>query len=107
MFFSEDFRHSSRQLRICRIIIQPTLDISNCQGTNKFVRDIGSSSYRVVILCKLIRMGLIVLFETSRVREFDLSSIRYIEIRLYKKYNIKNEEAPVLLLCYPKLSFLH
>ena len=48
--------------------IESTLDISNCQGTNKFVRDIESSTYRVVILCKLIRMGPIVLFEASRVR---------------------------------------
>ena len=32
--------------------------------TNKFVRDIESSTYRVVILCKLIRMVPIVLFKT-------------------------------------------
>ena len=51
-------------------LIQSTLDISNCQGTNKFVPDIESSTYRVFILCKLIRMGPIVL----------LSSIRDIEI---------------------------
>ena len=48
-------------------IIQSTLDISNCQGANKFVRDIESLTNRVVILCKLIRMGTIVLFETSGV----------------------------------------
>ena len=53
------------------IYIQSTLDISNCQGNNKFVRDIESSTYRVVILCKLMRMGPIVLFETSRVRLID------------------------------------
>ena len=58
------------------IYIQSTLDISNCQGTNKFVRDIESSTYRVVILCKLIRMGPIVLFETSRVRLFEYSRYR-------------------------------
>ena len=38
--------------------IQATLDISNCQGTNKFVRDIESSTYRVFEIsrfdCKLI-----------------------------------------------------
>ena len=46
--------------------VQSTLDIWNCQGRNKFVRDM--ETYRVVILCKLIRMGPIVLFDTSRVR---------------------------------------
>ena len=60
--------------------IQSTLDISNCQGTNKFVRDIESSTYRVVIFRKLIRMARLV---CSRHREFDLWSIRDIEIRLY------------------------
>ena len=29
------------------VYIQSTIDISNCQGTNKFVRDIESSTYRV------------------------------------------------------------
>ena len=38
------------------IKVQSTLDISNYQGANKFVQDIESSTYRVVILCKLIRM---------------------------------------------------
>ena len=56
--------------------IQSTLDISNCQGTNKFVRDIESSTYRVVILCKLIRMGPIVLFETSRIWLIEYSRFR-------------------------------
>ena len=73
-----DRKYSRNKLslkRICTGYIQSTFDISDCQGTNKFVRDIESSSYRVVILCKLIRMGPIVLFETSRVR-----LIEYIEI---------------------------
>ena len=52
---------------------QSTLDIPHCQGTNKFDRDIESSTYRVVIFCKLIRMGPIVLFETSRVRLIEYS----------------------------------
>ena len=43
----------------------------------KFVRDIESSTYRVVILCKLIRMGPIVLFETSIVRLIEYSISRY------------------------------
>ena len=64
--------------------IQSTLDISSCQGTNKFVRDIESSTYRVVIFCKLIRMGPIVLFETSRVRLIEYS--RYRDSTVYK-YN--------------------
>ena len=38
--------------------------------------DIESSTYRVVILCKLIRMGSIVLFETSRVRLIEYSRYR-------------------------------
>ena len=59
------------------IDIQSTLDISNCQGTNKFVRDIESSTYRVVILCKLIRLRPIVLCETS--------SIGDVEIQLYNQ----------------------
>ena len=59
-----------------RCIVQSTLDISNCQGTNKFVRDIDSSTYRVVILRKLIRIGPIVLFETSRVRLIEYSRFR-------------------------------
>ena len=44
-----------------RNTVQSTLDISNCQGTNKFVRDIESSTYRV--------------FEISR---FDCTSKMYI-----------------------------
>ena len=44
------------------------------QGTNKFVQ--------VVILCKLIRMGPIVLFETSRVRLIDYS--RYQDLTVYR-----------------------
>ena len=56
--------------------LQSTLDISNCQRTNKFVRDIESSIYRVVILCKLIRTGPIVLFETLRVRLIEYSRYR-------------------------------
>ena len=40
--------------------LQSTLDISNFQGTNKFVRDIESSTNREVILCKLIMIGPIV-----------------------------------------------
>ena len=59
------------------IYIQSTLDISNCQEPNKFVRDIENSTYRVVILCKLIRIGPIVL-EYSR---FDC-----IYIKNYKIY---------------------
>ena len=62
--------------RYSPIVLQSTLDISNCQGTNKFVRDIESSTYRVVILCKLIRMGPIVLLETSRVRLIEYSRYR-------------------------------
>ena len=64
------------QERKAYLDIQSTLDISNCQGTNKFVPDIESSTYRVVILCKLIRMGPIVLFKTSRVRLIDYSGYR-------------------------------
>ena len=54
------------------VMVQSTLDISNCQGTNKFVRDIESSTYRVVILCKLIRMEPIFLFETSSIRDIEI-----------------------------------
>ena len=64
-------------------VIQSTLDILNCQGTNKFVRDIESSTYRVVILCKLIRMGPIVLFKTSRVRLIEISRFNCIYIFIY------------------------
>ena len=58
------------------IEIQSILDIMNCQLTNKFVRDIESSTYRVVILCKLIRMGPIVLLEISRFRLIEYSIYR-------------------------------
>ena len=58
------------------MLIQSTLDISNYQGTNKFVRDIESSNYRVVTLCKLITIGPIVLFEISRVRLIEYSRYR-------------------------------
>ena len=55
--------------------VQSTFDISNCQGTNKFVRDIESSTYRVDILWDRLFC--------SRDREFDLLDIGDVGIRLY------------------------
>ena len=66
------------------IDIQSTLNIPNCKGTIKFVRDIESSTYRVVILCNLISMGPIVLFKTSRVR-----LIKYLR---YRDLTVHNEQ---------------
>ena len=79
---STEVRHKCFQALLIGLgyIIQSTLDISNCQWTNKFVRYIESSTYRVVILCKFIRTGQRLF--CSGHREFDLSRIQDIEIRL-------------------------
>ena len=60
------------------LLLQSTLDISNCQGTNKFVRDIESSTDRVVILCKFIRMG--PHWTDCFVQDIESSTYRDIEI---------------------------
>ena len=46
-------------------------------------------SYRVVILCKLIRMGPIVLFETSRVRLIEYSRYRDSTVYTYGRRSTK------------------
>ena len=68
-------------------IYKSTLHISNGQGTTKFVRDIESLTYQVVILCKLIRMGPIVLFETSRVRFIRLYRRKHSIFRLHNYFS--------------------
>ena len=58
-----------------------TLDILNYQWTNKFVRDIESSTYRVVILCKLIDGT------DCFVRDIESSTYRVIPLHLQTNPN--------------------
>ena len=86
--------------RTLYIYIQSTLDISNCQGTNKFVPDIESSTYRVVILCKLIKMGPIGfdLITETHINHF-VSFINNFTQKYGTFYEI-NSERSSSVLCY-------
>ena len=87
--------------------VQSTLDISNCQGTYKFVRDIKSSTYQVVILCKLIRMGLIVLFEISRVRLIEYARYRDSTVIYIYIYIVQGFESNIYLVFTVSQNLMH
>ena len=47
IFLEKILKISLKSFFVRCMYVQSTLDISNCHGTNKFVRDIESSTYRV------------------------------------------------------------